>query len=163
METNREEKIALYPGSFDPFHVGHEYIVNMALDIFDKVVICIAVNTDKTPFFTYTQREDIIKEIYKNNERVEVVLCDGLVVDKAIEMNAVAIVKGIRDTKDVSYEMTQADCNMFIGKIPTIFIPGNPAYSFISSTLVKAIIKNAKNKEEIKNMLKGIVNKKFYE
>ena len=116
-------KRAIFPGSFDPFHEGHSYIVNMALDIFDKVIICIAINSDKTPFFPYKQREDIIKEMYKDNDRVEVVLCDGLVAMKAAELNATAIIKGVRDEKDFGYEMKQADCNMFINHIPTIFIP----------------------------------------
>ena len=157
------EKIGFYPGSFDPFHEGHSYIVNMALDIFDKVIICIAINSDKTPFFPYKQREDIIKEIYKDNDRVEVVLCDGLVSMKAAELNATAIIKGVRDEKDFGYEMKQADCNMFINHIPTIFIPSSPNLSFISSTLIRAIITGVKDKKKIHDMLFGIVNRKFYE
>jgi pantetheine-phosphate adenylyltransferase len=162
----KEEKIGFYPGSFDPFHIGHEYIVNMALDIFDKVIICVAVNDNKTPHINSDKRVAIIKEIFKNNPRVEVKITKGLIADAAKDENATAIVKGVRNINDFTNEMLQADCNMFIGKIPTIFIPTTEAYSFISSTLIRTILNNSKDSKDSKDakkykLLSGIVNKKF--
>jgi len=162
----KKEKIAFYCGSFDPFHIGHESIVNMALDLFDKVIICIAYNDSKKGFIPVNIRKNIIERIFKNNPRIKVIISYGLVADIANQENATVIIKGVRDSNDFSNEMNQADCNMFIGNIPTIFIPSNPKYSYVSSTLIRTILKmtylsNEDPKERNYQLLKSILNKEF--
>ena len=133
-----------------------------------RILLFMALILCATIIFISCSKDDDVEtvngsEIYKDNDRVEVVLCDGLVAMKATELNATAIIKGVRDEKDFGYEMKQADCNMFINHIPTVFIPSSPNFSFISSTLIRAIITGVKDKKKIHNMLLGIVNRKFYE
>jgi pantetheine-phosphate adenylyltransferase len=149
-----DKKVAIYPGSFDPFHRGHKYIVDTALSIFDEVVICVAVNPNKNGYFEPRTRINIIEAIFKTNDRVKVVQTTSLVADMAREVGACAIIKGARNGSDFESEVAQADVNKELGGIPTFVIPTHHSVSFISSTLVRSLIK-AKNGSEkyVRNLM----------
>lgn len=135
--------IAVFPGSFSPFTLGHQSIVNRSLPLFDKVVIAIGINAKKNQYFSIEEREEWINLIYQNNEQVEVQKYEGLTVDYCEKIGAKYIIRGIRDSHDFKYEKNIAQTNNDLNtNIETIFIITSPKLSHISSTLVRDIIKN---------------------
>lgn len=147
-------KIALFPGSFDPFHKGHRYVVNAALQIFDEVYICVAVNPLKKGYFEPKARVSMIEAIFKNEPRVKVISTDGLVFKKAQELGATFIVKGARNGNDFTDEVAQSDINWKLGKIPTLVIPTPNTLSYISSTAIRSILQTSHgNSELIRDMM----------
>lgn len=147
-------KIALFPGSFDPFHKGHRYVVNAALQIFDEVYVCVAVNPLKKGYFEPKARVSMIEAIFKNEPRVKVISTDGLVFKKAQELGATFIVKGARNGNDFTDEVAQSDINWKLGKIPTLVIPTPNTLSYISSTAIRSILQTSHgNSELIRDMM----------
>lgn len=146
-------KIALFPGSFDPFHKGHKYVVNMALTLFDEVYICIAVNPHKKGFFEHAARINMIEAIFKDEPRVKVISTHGLVFQEAQKIGATCIIKGARNGNDFTDEVTQSDINWKLGKIPTIVIPTPHELSFISSTAIRSILQSGHDSELIRDMM----------
>ena len=140
------ERICLFPGTFDPITKGHVDIIERAVSLFDKLVIGIGINSSKQPMFTIEQRVDWIKEIFKNDPRVEVRGYEGLTVEYCKQINANYILRGIRYISDFEYEKAIADMNrMLAPQIETIFLTCSPLYSTISSTLVRDVIRNGGN------------------
>lgn len=148
-----DKKIALFPGSFDPFHKGHRYVVNMGLVLFDEVIICVAVNPLKKGYFDPKARVNMIEAIFKDNDCVKVVTTNGLVVDKAKELGAMVIVKGARNGSDFENEKAQSVINWEIGKIPTVLIPTPAELAHISSTAIRNILQTSANSELVKKMM----------
>jgi len=147
-------KIALFPGSFDPFHKGHRYVVNAALQIFDEVYVCVAVNPLKKGYFEPKARVSMIEAIFKNEPRVKVISTDGLVFKKAQELGATFIVKGARNGNDFTDEVAQSDINWKLGKIPTLVIPTPNTLSYISSTAIRSILQTSHgNSELVRDMM----------
>ena len=147
-------KIALFPGSFDPFHKGHRYVVNAALQIFDEVYVCVAINPLKKGYFEPRARVSMIEAIFKNEPRVKVISTDGLVFKKAQELGATFIVKGARNGNDFTDEVAQSDINWKLGKIPTLVIPTPNTLSYISSTAIRSILQTSHgNSELIRDMM----------
>lgn len=142
-------KIALFPGSFDPFHKGHRYVVNAALQIFDEVYVCVAVNPLKKGYFEPKARVSMIEAIFKNEPRVKVINTDGLVFKKAQELGATFIVKGARNGNDFTDEVAQSDINWKLGKIPTLVIPTPNTLSYISSTAIRSILQTSHGESEL--------------
>jgi pantetheine-phosphate adenylyltransferase len=142
-------KIALFPGSFDPFHKGHRYVVNAALQIFDEVYVCVAVNPLKKGYFEPKARVSMIEAIFKNEPRVKVISTDGLVFKKAQELGATFIVKGARNGNDFTDEVAQSDINWKLGKIPTLVIPTPNTLSYISSTAIRSILQTSHGESEL--------------
>ena len=136
-------KKVLYPGSFDPITKGHINIINQASDLFDEVVVAILKNPNKkTSFFTSEERLEIIKEIYKNNPKVSVMLSDSkAAVDVALENNCNGIVRGLRSVTDFEYEIGQSQINKEIsnGLVNTICLFADNNYQFISSSVVREL------------------------
>ena len=116
------ERIAVFPGSFDPFTIGHKAIVDKALPLFDKIIIAIGVNSEKNGFFTPEKRLNYISDIYKDNPRIEVKTYSSLTVEFCKENNAKFIVRGLRNTTDFQYEKTIAQMNRQMSGIETIFL-----------------------------------------
>ncbi len=136
-------RICLFPGTFDPVTLGHVDIINRALPLFDKIVVGIGINTSKAPMFTTEQRLDWIREIYKDEERVEGAVYEGLTINFCNEIGAHFILRGIRYVSDFEYEKTIADANRTLDKsIETIFLTGEPKYTSVASTIVRDIIRN---------------------
>tara|TARA_B100001179_G_C18533716_1_gene378363 strand:- start:245 stop:727 length:483 start_codon:yes stop_codon:yes gene_type:complete len=135
--------IGVYPGSFDPFTLGHKDILSRSLKILDKVIIAIGVNHEKDSMFSVKERIDIItNEIndINNKSNVEIKSFKGLIVDFTSEMKATVLIKGVRGPVDYDYELQMAGMNSVMNpNIETIFLISKPEYSFISSSLVKQI------------------------
>ena len=142
-------KIALFPGSFDPFHKGHRYVVNAALQIFDEVYVCVAINPLKKGYFEPRARVSMIEAIFKNEPRVQVISTNGLVFKKAQELGATFIVKGARNGNDFTDEVAQSDINWKLGKIPTLVIPTPNTLSYISSTAIRSILQTSHGESEL--------------
>jgi len=138
-------RIAVFPGSFDPFTKGHECIVEKALGLFDEVVIAIGQNTSKNYLFPLEKRKAHIKSIFKNQNRVRVEVFTGLTVTFCKEINADFIVRGLRDSKDFGYERSIAQMNHEISGIESVFFMTVPEYTAINSTIVREIHKSGGN------------------
>jgi pantetheine-phosphate adenylyltransferase len=140
------KKTAVFPGTFDPFTVGHEEIVKKALTLFDEVIIGIGVNAQKSGFFSPETRIEIIKSVFRGEARVAVEEFNGLTVDFCIRKGARHIVRGVRNLVDFSFERDLSLCNYDLAQIETVFLNTSSKYAHISSTLVRDVIKNNPSK-----------------
>ena len=133
----------LYPGSFDPVTNGHLDVARRASAIFDRVLIAVAVNSEKTPLFTLEERVELIQEACKEIPNIEVISFRGLLVDAINQFHAQAVIRGIRAVSDFEYEFQMALMNRELNsKCETLFMMTDPAYSFVSSRLIKEIAAN---------------------
>ena len=136
---NEGKRIALFPGSFDPFTRGHESIVRRALPLFDKFIIAIGVNADKRSFMTMEQRKAWIESVFKGDPKVEVITYSNMTVDVAREAGAQFIVRGVRLIQDFENEKHLAEVNRDLTGIETILLYTLPEYSHISSSIVREL------------------------
>jgi pantetheine-phosphate adenylyltransferase len=137
------QRIGLFPGTFDPITIGHQDIINRSLPLFDKLVIGIGRNANKEPMFSDEQRLSWIREIYKDNPKVEAVIYDGLTIRCCQQVGANFILRGIRYVNDFEYEKAIADMNRSLDKnIETIFLTCLPQFTSVASTLVRDVLKN---------------------
>lgn len=155
----------LYPGSFDPITYGHMNVVEQALAIFDKVVIAVLVNRNKSGgWFSLEERKAIIEEIYKDNPNVEVIAVNGRVaaVDVALNNGCNTMVTGLRDLTDFAYEKHKAEVNFAIseGNVNTVALFASPKNTTISSSTVKELVSIGKS---IENYVHPIVINKITE
>jgi len=135
---------AIYPGSFDPVTNGHLDIIQRGCKLFDEIIIAILINPEKTPFFSVTERKEILAEVLKDIERSACKLVvdsfEGLLVQYAAEKEAHAIVRGIRAISDYEYELQMALMNRRLEPgLETVFMMPAEAYSYVSSRLVKEV------------------------
>jgi pantetheine-phosphate adenylyltransferase len=138
--TRRDERIALYPGSFDPLTNGHVDIIQRGARLFDRIIVAILVNREKTPLFTATERVEIAREVFARQPNVEVDTFDGLLVDYAQRRDASVIVRGLRAVSDFEYEMQMALMNRHLSPdLETVFMMPGEAYTYLSSRLVKEV------------------------
>ena len=136
-------KVALFPGTFDPVTFGHLDIIERALPLFDKLFIGIGTNVNKQPMFSPEQRLVWLKEIFRNEKKVEVVVYEGLTVECCKRVEANYIVRGIRYVNDFEYEKAIADMNRSLDvNVETVFLTCLPKYTSVASTLVRDVIKN---------------------
>jgi pantetheine-phosphate adenylyltransferase len=137
------QRICLFPGTFDPITKGHVDVIERAVSLFDKLVIGIGTNSSKEPMFTAEQRSGWIREIFKNDSRIEVTSYSGLTIEYCKQINAQYILRGIRYVSDFEYEKSIADMNRMLAPgIETLFLTCSPEFSTISSTLVRDVIRN---------------------
>ncbi len=137
------QKIAVFPGSFDPITKGHVNIVKRALPLFDKVVMAIGNNSSKKYSFTFEERINWIKDVFVNEPKVEVTEFQGLTVNFARNIGAKYLIRGIRTAADFDYEKTIAQLNKSMApELETICIISDPDLSHISSTIVREIVLN---------------------
>lgn len=135
------QKIALFPGSFDPLTNGHVDIISKGLQIFDQIVIGIGSNSSKKPLFTIEQRMEWIRKAFPNESRLDVQKYEGLTVAFCKSLNAQYIIRGLRSGLDFEYEQSIAFANKEMEPgIETVFLLSSPSYSNISSTIVREII-----------------------
>lgn len=136
-------KVAVFPGSFDPFTSGHHNLVTKALPLFDAIIIAIGKNSTKTPAFDEVKRINALKSLYKNEPKVEIVTFSGLTVDLCKAHKASFIIRGLRNGTDFDYEKAIAHMNKSMAAgIETIFLLTEPVYENISSTIVREIYKS---------------------
>ncbi len=133
-------RIALFPGSFDPFTIGHADIVKRGLDLFDKIVIAVGVNASKHHHFTAEERVQDIRKLYDGDLRIEVTNYDDLTVDLAQRVGAKFILRGIRSVKDFEYERDIASINKRLADVETVFLFSDPAHADISSGVVRELM-----------------------
>jgi len=151
------QRICLFPGTFDPVTLGHIDIINRALPLFDKLVVGIGRNVNKVPMFSEEQRLQWVKEIYKDQPKVDVVLYDGLTVNCCKMVGANFILRGIRYVNDFEYEKAIADMNRSIdGHIETVFLTCLPQFTSVASTLVRDVYKNG---GDVSQFLPDVVNR----
>jgi len=134
------EKIGIYPGSFDPVTNGHLDVINRARRIFDKVVVAVARNAAKEPTFSSGERVRLIEENLVNRPNISVIAFDGLIVDLARDLNAVALIRGLRAVSDFEHEFQLASMNRQLAPgVETLFLTPAEQYAYISSSLVKEV------------------------
>ena len=135
-------KIAVFPGSFDPITVGHVELVQRALPFFEKIIVAIGINSQKSTLFDFDQRMDWLKAVFKDEPKVEVDFFENLTAHYCRRIGARYLLRGLRNASDFDYEKTISQLNHIIGDgLETIFLISKPAYSHISATIVREIIK----------------------
>ena len=145
MTQNCCKRVALFPGTFDPFTRGHHSVVQRALSMFDEVVVAIGVNALKRPMFTVEERIAMLNGLYAHEPRVKVVSYSGLTVDVAREHGAQFMLRGVRSVIDFEYERSIADVNREISGLETVMLFTEPMYAHISSSVVRELIGYAKD------------------
>ena len=133
-------KTAIFPGSFDPFTVGHSCIVERALPLFDRIVIGVGVNENKRSLYTPEQRVEAIRRIYAREPRIKVVSYGDLTIDLARREEAQFILRGLRSVKDFEYERDIANINERLAGIETVLLITDPQHASISSSVVRELI-----------------------
>lgn len=137
------ERIAVFPGSFDPFTTGHESIVKRVLPLFDKVIVAIGVNSHKQYYFSLEKRKLWIEQTFKNYPQVQIDNFSGLTIDYCHKVGAKYIVRGLRTTTDLEFEKAIAQMNKSMADdIETLFILPTPELSAINSTIIRDIVRN---------------------
>lgn len=131
---------AIFPGTFDPFTIGHFSIVTRSLTFMDEVIIGIGINENKNTYFPIEKRVDMIRKLYRNEPRIKVLSYDCLTVDFAKQVDAQFIVRGIRTVKDFEYEETIADINRKLTGVETILLFTEPELTCVSSTIVRELL-----------------------
>ena len=132
---------ALCPGSFDPVTNGHIDIISRAANLYDEVIVAVFVNQSKSSLFSVDERRDMLAEVTAEYPNVTIDTFEGLVVDYCRSHDIPVIVKGLRAVSDFDYELQMAQMNRGLAGVDTLFMPTNPEYSFLASSLVKEIAK----------------------
>lgn len=136
------ERIAVFPGSFDPFTIGHESIVRRAIPLFDRIIVAIGENSSKSSFFPIEKRMQWIEEVFQDDETVSVSTYQGLTVEYCKNVGALYLLRGLRTSADFEYERMIAQVNRaMVSEIESIFLLTEPEYSAINSTIVREIIR----------------------
>jgi len=153
----------IYPGSFDPITLGHIDIIHRACELFDGVVVTVAINPKKTPLFTVEERVEFIKESVKDYPKVEVDSFDGLVVDHAKGVGAVGIIRGLRALSDFEFEFQMALMNRKLAKeINTVFLMPHEKYTYLNSSIIRNLASlNSDVSEFVPSIVKDALLKKF--
>jgi pantetheine-phosphate adenylyltransferase len=132
--------LAVYPGSFDPLTNGHVDIIERGARLFDRIIVAILVNAEKSPLFTTAERVDIARKVFKDHRNVEVDTFDGLLVDYVAKRHANVLVRGLRAVSDFEFEFQMALMNRHLNPaIETVFMMPDEKYSYISSRLIKEV------------------------
>lgn len=135
-------KRALFPGSFDPITLGHFDIIQRGVKLFDEVVVAIGINAEKKYMFSLEERQRFIEEAFKDEPKVKVTTYKGLTIDYCKEINAEYILRGLRNPADFEFEKAIAHTNRKLSKIETVFLLTAARTSYISSSIVRDVIRN---------------------
>lgn len=135
-------KRAIFPGSFDPITLGHYDIIMRGLHLFEEIVVAIGINADKKYMFSLEQRKKFIEDAFADISKVKVVTYEGLTIDLCKKLNAQFILRGLRNPADFEFEKAIAHTNRKLSKIETVFLLTASGTSFISSTIVRDVIRN---------------------
>ena len=138
-------KRAIFPGTFDPFTIGHYSVVKRALTFMDEIIIGIGINDSKRTWFPTDKRVEMVKKLYADEPRVRVEAYDNMTVDFAIQHDAGFIIRGIRTVRDFEYEETIADINRKLAGIETILLFTEPELTSVSSTIVRELLHYGKD------------------
>ena len=133
---------AIFPGSFDPITLGHEDIINRSISLFDEIVIAIGINAEKKYMFSLEDRMRFIKETFKDEPKVSVITYEGLTIELCKKLKADFILRGLRNPADFEFEKAIAHTNRRLSKIETVFLLTAAKTSYISSSIVRDVIRN---------------------
>jgi pantetheine-phosphate adenylyltransferase len=139
------KKTALFPGTFDPFTIGHHSLVQRGLTLVDEIIISIGINEKKQSYFSVEERLETIRRLYEHEPRVQTVAYDSLTVDFAQEVGARFILRGIRTVNDFEYEKSIADVNRKLTGIETFILFTEPEHTHISSSIVRELLRYGKD------------------
>jgi len=143
MNSNR---IAIYPGTFDPFTNGHLDIIQRATQLFDRVIVAIALNPEKTPLFSIEERREMIEEAVDGMERVVVDILEGLAVEGAAKHHAMALIRGLRAVSDFEFEFQMALMNRhLVPNLHTVYLMPKEEYTYLNSTIIKGVARHGGN------------------
>ncbi|WP_100616186.1 pantetheine-phosphate adenylyltransferase [Confluentibacter citreus] len=135
-------KRAIFPGSFDPITLGHYDIIKRGIELFDEVIVSIGINSEKKYMFSLEERKKFIEDAFKNEPRVKVMTYEGLTVQFCKEIKVPFILRGLRNPADFEFEKAIAHTNRKLSKIETVFLLTAASTSYISSSIVRDVIKN---------------------
>ena len=133
---------AIFPGSFDPITLGHEDIIRRGITLFDEIVIAIGINAEKKYMFSLEERKKFIEETFKDEPNVSIITYEGLTIDLCKKINANFILRGLRNPADFEFEKAIAHTNRRMSKIETVFLLTAARTSYISSSIVRDVIRN---------------------
>ena len=134
-------RVAIFPGSFDPFTIGHESVVKRAIPMFDKIIIMIGFNVNKKSFFAIEKREKWINQVFENEPKVDVEVYEGLTVDFCRKKGAKYILRGLRTSSDFEYERAVAQINKKMHpEIETVFLLTLPEHTPVNSSIIRDIV-----------------------
>ncbi|HRL70331.1 MAG TPA: pantetheine-phosphate adenylyltransferase [Flavobacterium sp.] len=133
---------AIFPGSFDPITLGHEDIIKRSIPLFDEIIIAIGVNAEKKYMFSLEERKKFIEETFKKEPKVSVITYEGLTIELCEKLKADFILRGLRNPADFEFEKAIAHTNRTLSKIETVFLLTAAKTSFISSSIVRDVIRN---------------------
>ena len=137
------KKTAVFPGSFDPFTIGHESIVRRALGLFDEIIIAVGANALKKNYYSLATRKEIVSRVFKNEPRIKVDHYEGLTVDYCKKMGAEYLIRGLRTAADFEFERAIAQVNRVLAPgVESVFLLTVPEHSHINSSIVRDIIRN---------------------
>jgi len=137
------KKIAVFPGSFDPFTIGHETIVRRGLNLFDEIIIAVGANALKKSYYSLQTRKEMISEVFKNEKRIRVDHYEGLTVDYCRKNGAKYILRGLRTSADFEFERAIAQVNRAMTpEIESVFILTVPEHTHVNSTIIRDIIRS---------------------
>ena len=133
---------AIFPGSFDPITLGHEDIIKRGISLFDEIVIAIGVNAEKKYMFSLEERKHFIEQTFKDEPKISVITYEGLTIDLAKKQKAHFILRGLRNPADFEFEKAIAHTNRKLSKIETVFLLTAASTSYISSSIVRDVLRN---------------------
>lgn len=136
------EKIAVFPGSFDPITLGHYDLIKRSIPLFDKIIVAIGVNADKKYMFSLEDRKRFIEESFADEPSISVVVYEGLTIDLCKKLKAKFILRGLRNPADFEFEKAIAHTNRKLSKIETVFLLTASNTSYISSSIVRDVLRN---------------------
>lgn len=137
------KKVAVFPGSFDPFTIGHEAIIRRAMSLFDEIIIAVGANALKKNFYSLETRKEMIRKVFENEPKVKVDHYEGLTVDYCSKSGAGFLLRGLRTSADFEFERAIGQVNKSMAPgIESVFLLTAPEHSFINSTIVRDIIIN---------------------
>jgi pantetheine-phosphate adenylyltransferase len=140
---------AIFPGSFDPITLGHEDIIKRGVSLFDEIVIAIGINADKKYMFPLEERKRFIEETFKNEPKVTVITYEGLTIDLCKKIDADFILRGLRNPADFEFEKAIAHTNRHLSQIETVFLLTAARTSYISSSIVRDVLRNGGEYEKL--------------
>ncbi|WP_179315636.1 pantetheine-phosphate adenylyltransferase [Winogradskyella undariae] len=135
-------KRAIFPGSFDPLTNGHYDIIKRGIKLFDEVIVAIGINSDKNYMFSLEERKQFIEKAFEDEPKVKILTYKGLTIDFCREVNAEFILRGLRNPADFEFEKAIAHTNRKLSKIETVFLLTSSKTSFISSSIVRDVLRN---------------------
>jgi len=140
-------KRAVFPGSFDPITLGHQDIITRALPLFDEIIIAIGINSDKKYMFSLKERMQFIRDTFKNEAKIKVETYTGLTIDYCKKVDAEFMLRGLRNPADFEFEKAIAQTNRKLSGIDTVFLLTSASTSYISSSIVRDVLRNGGNYE----------------